>query len=414
MDDNYHWMEQAIKYADESNDDRLRMAAVLVNNNELVAFACNNKNISWSKDLINQLKDKNINNIEKLFLTINTFDNNEFQLNELLKNINIKKIYLGLPDPRLNIYLKDDPIIHCKNIYRFKESLQEEIYKQNYNYYKSSKQNIENNKYFYSNRVSSFVKEKLNNAGINIEAEEISQRKQTTLLSSYISKKYNIPQERSYELITNILAEAFDHKYSEYDYSNDIRSINPDWSKDFNDIYKKTNSKSINEINILNVGVGGGIEATKLFLNCKNVTFVDIAHNGLEKLKTLIPTSKIVNSRAEDLSMLEDNSYELYVSLRTYNSSFFNITQAVKEAYRVLKNDSVAIISISNGFLDSKEKRIIPGIIIPKIDFVDLYRGLDIVRELQETLTNYNFKEIEFIPTNGELYITARVNKDEF
>ena len=112
--------------------------------------------------------------------------------------------------------------------------------------------------------------------------------------------------------------------------------------------------------------------------------------------------------------MLEDNSYELYVSLRTYNSSFFNITQAVKEAYRVLKNDSVAIISISNGFLDSKEKRIIPGIIIPKIDFVDLYRGLDIVRELQETLTNYNFKEIEFIPTNGELYITARVNKDEF
>mgnify|MGYP000900723850 CR=1 FL=1 len=110
--------------------------------------------------------------------------------------------------------------------------------------------------------------------------------------------------------------------------------------------------------------------------------------------------------------MIEDNSYELYVSLRTYNSSFFDIKEGIKEAYRVLKNNSVAIISISNGFLNQNEKKIIPGIIIPKLGFVDLYRGIDIVKNLSNILTEYNFKDIEITPTNGEIYISAKANKE--
>lgn len=248
--------------------------------------------------------------------------------------------------------------------------------------------------------------------GIKLESDEISKRKRADLLSSYISNKYKITMTKSYELITSIISEAFDYKYSEYDYSYDIRSINTNWSNNFKEIYEKTNTQSFDTINILNVGVGGGKEAEELFINCKNVTFVDIAPNGLKKIKKLIPSSKTIKSRAEDLSMIEDNSYELYVSLRTYNSSFFDIKEGIKEAYRVLKNNSVAIISISNGFLNQNEKKIIPGIIIPKLGFIDLYRGIDIVKNLSNILTEYNFKDIEITPTNGEIYISAKANKE--
>ena len=408
---NEYWMKHTIKLANKKSTDSIVVAASVVNNDELVDYSCNDNGISWAKDLIKKLKAKNINKIDKLFLTINTYENNHFDLNDLLKEYKINMIFLGLPDPRINSYLKDDPIIH-NNVYRFSEALQEKVFKQNSSHYKDSMQNLKYSKYFYTHRVLYFVQKELAKYGIEIENEEFSNMRNTDVLAAFISKKYMMAPKKAYELITGLISEAFDYKYSDYDYSYDIRSINTNWSKTFEEVCEKANVKSLDEINILNVGVGSGIEANKLFSNCKNITFADIAPNGLKKIKELIPSSVIVNSRAEDLSTLKDNSYELYVSLRTYNSSFFNIEQAIKEAYRVLKNNATAIISISNGFLNTTEKKIMPGIIVPKLGFVDLYRGIDIVKELSNIMAEYNFKNIELTPTNGELYISARVEKE--
>lgn len=411
---NYRWMKYAIKLSSKANGELIRVSAVLVNNNKLVdySFSNNENNISWAEDLIIKLNKKNIKNIENLYLTINTINNKkEFDLNKLLNKIKIENIYLGLPDPKLNVYLENDPVLKHKNIYRFTEDLQEEILKLNQDLYSNSKQNIKYCKYYYNNRISSFVKRKLKTHGIELETDEILLRRQIDKLSSYISKKYHMTTEKNYELITNILSEAFDHKYSKYNYLNDIRSINTNWSKEFKKIYTNTNNKPLNKMKILNVGVGSGKEATELFLDCNDITFVDIAPHGLENIKKSILNAKTIQERAENLSILKDNSYDLYVSLRTYNSSFFNINEAIKEAYRILKNNATIIISISNGFLDTEEKRIIPGIIIPKLNFVDLYRGLDITRDLSNILSNYNFEEIKLTPTKGEIYISAKVKK---
>lgn len=412
---NYYWMKYAIKIADKIDSELIRVSALVVNNDQLIEYSStNNGDCAWADNLIIKLKNKKITKIENLYLTINTLnDKKEFDLNKLLNTIEVENIFIGLPDPKLNCYLDNDPVLNNKNIFRFNDELQENIFKQNYNLYKESKQNIKYSEYYYSNRISRFLKEKLDLYGIKLEFEEISQQKQVEKLSAYISKKFNISGTKLYKLITSILSDAFDHKYSAYNYSNDIRSVNTNWSKVFNDIYNKTNNKSLNEINILNIGVGGGNEARKLFFNCSNITFVDIAPNGLKKVKKTIPASQIIQERAENLQELTDNSYDLYVSLRTYNSSFFDVKQALKEAYRVLKNNAVIIISISNGFLDTKEKKIIPGIIIPGLDFVDLYRGLDMFRNLLDILLDLNFVDIELTPTNGEIYISAKVNKNQ-
>ena len=138
-----------------------------------------------------------------------------------------------------------------------------------------------------------------------------------------------------------------------------------DWKESFISIYNRYCVRPISTINILNVGVGNGQEAIILFSNCAYVTFVDLAQVGLENIKEKSPLSKTIVANADDLSSIPDNYYDLYVSLRTFNSSFFDIKKAISEAHRVLKPNATIIVSVANGFLCSNKHCIIPGLIIP-------------------------------------------------
>ena len=224
-------------------------------------------------------------------------------------------------------------------------------------------------------------------------------------------KKNKLESEDASNLVNTIMSEAFNEKYSTYDYSDDARSLNIDWKDNFLFVYNKLLVSSMENKEILDVGVGSGNEAIALFSECEKITFVDIAPNGLQKIKRQMPNSNIVISRAENLSMLTNDKYDLYVSLRTYNSSFFDIEKAISEAYRVLKKDGVIIISIANGFLCLEEKYIIPGLIIPGTEIIDIYRGFDMIRNLSAELSKKGFKNIQFFPTNIELFLSAEAKK---
>ena len=60
-----------------------------------------------------------------MYLTINSINNNTFELSKLLAKIQINKIYIGLPDPCLNQYIQNDPILQLNNIYRYPDTLQQ-------------------------------------------------------------------------------------------------------------------------------------------------------------------------------------------------------------------------------------------------------------------------------------------------
>lgn len=104
---------------------------------------------------------------------------------------------------------------------------------------------------------------------------------------------------------------------------------------------------------------------------------------------------------------IPDKIYDLYVSLRTYNSSFFDIKEALLEAYRVLKYNGVIIISVANGFLYSEQNCIIPGLILPGTEFIDIYRGMDTTKQICTELIHAGFKNIQIFPTNTEIYLSA-------
>lgn len=110
------------------------------------------------------------------------------------------------------------------------------------------------------------------------------------------------------------------------------------------------------------------------------------------------------------MKIINDNEYDIYISLRTFNSSFFNIEKSLTEAKRVLKAKSKIIISIANGFL-SINSEIIPGLIIPGTDFVDVYKGIDCVNNIIDLMSKLGFDTFKLLATNEELYLTANLTK---
>ena len=410
-----YWMNYSINIANCSKDNNLRVGAILVTeDNKLVCSAYTGEcsGLSWNETLLSKIKELNLNNAYYLFLTVNTlFSESEFDLNKLMKKIAIEEIYIGIPDPNLSDYLSNDPIGTFKNIYRYPDNLQRMILKQNFNYYKNSKQNIKSSPYYSTKRISNIVMEKLQEKEIFISKEELQSNKQIEKLIQLIVEKYKFNIDDTSKLVNLVMSEAFDEKYATYNYSDDARSLSVDWKDNFLTIYNKLLLSSLQNKDILDVGVGSGNEAIALFSDYHNITFVDIAPNGLAKIKKQIPNSKIVVSRAENLDILINNSYDIYISLRTYNSSFFNVKQAISEAHRVLKKDGIIIISIANGFLSPENQYIIPGLIIPGTEFVDIYRGFDMIKKLSTELCNNGFEDIKFFPTKVELFLTAKAKK---
>lgn len=408
------WMKYSIELADNvKNHNFLHVGAVLTNDDKLIYSASseNINSLSWLQSLLLKLDNKETH-MNSLYLTINTISGQDsFDLNELLKSLIIENIYIGMPDPAIDKYIQNDPVIRLNNINRYPDDLQKRIIKQNLNFYQNSKQNIAFIPYYASTRISNLVVKKLNLTGVPVSKEDIETHKNFNELTNYIADKFLINLDKAKELVNIALSEAFNEKYSSYDYNNDVRSVNCHWLKDFKSIIKTLFNESLDDKKIINVGVGSGSESMTIFSSHNKITFVDIAKQGLMKIKKQMPYSKIVCTRAEDLSQLSSNTYDLYISLRTYNSSFFDVKTALYEAYRVLKNNGKLIISISNGFLCPQQNRILSGLIIPNTDFIDIYRGFNLIKVLAKECEQQGFTNIKIKPTNTEIYLMAEAKK---
>ncbi len=401
-------MKETIDIAIKNDD--VFVGVIVANNGKIL---CSNKyqdNNDWAEYILGRLKKLNIHEAEELYLTINTYKEGNFSLNKIIQKIIIHQIYIGLPDPKLNRYLKNDPVLQLQNVKRYPENLQKIIISKNHDSFSNSLQIIKNNIYYSEKRISEFVKEQLSKYGLDISKEEISNNKTKDKLITLLIDKYNFSIKDANYIVNTSLSNAFNKKYSLYDYKNDVRSINDAWSDNFYKACKALSCDLFNE-NIIDIGVGSGNEASVLFKDCKCITFVDIAPDGLKKVKNIIPQSKIIVSSAENLEMINNNEYDIYISLRTFNSSFFNIEKALNEAKRILKTNSRIMISIANGFLSSNSS-IITGLIIPGTEFVDIYKGLDSVKYLSHIMYRLGFEEFKLLTTSEELYLLAKLNKE--
>ena len=409
------WMNYSIAIAQQADPSLLRVGSVLVSkDNKLLCSAYTGEEcgLTWYPLLLNKIRMLKISDAQSIYLTIHTLSQSHtFDLVALLAEIHIHEIYIGLPDPALSSYLNDDLDITHESVYRYPDELQHKILKSNVRLYAESNQSIKYSPYYSNNRISNLVIENLQSMGFAVSKDELSANKGRLELSMLICKKYHLDFSKTMNTVNNAIAKAFNSKYSAYNYSDDTRSLDSKWKECFISFYERRCKIPLAANCILNVGVGSGQEASNLFSHCTCITFVDIAQAGLERVQKQIPESQVIVSSADDLSSIPDDSYDLYVSLRTYNSSFFDIKGAISEAHRVLKPNATIIVSIANGFLYPEKHCIIPGLIIPGSEFVDIYRGMDTAKLLCAELLHAGFEDIQILPTNTEIFVSANATK---
>ena len=406
-----YWMNYAISVAQRAPYPGRRVGVALVSEHGRLicsAFEGEVHGASWSRLLRRRVQEIGVSSAHSAYLTINTLSEaGSFELAEVLNDVRIDRVYIGLPDPALTSYRSGDPVTERGHVLRFPDELQRQILDQNRALYAASGQSIECNPHYSTHRISEAVTAKLLSMGFALTKDDVNAHRGRAALASLISQRYGAEYKEADGAVGDALAAAFDTKYGTYDYAFDARTANAGWADDFMSVYRRMSTRPLSAVNVLNVGVGAGHEATALFSGCPRITFADIAESGLANISGRIPRSRTVVSSAEDLSALPDDSFDLYVSLRTYNSSFFDTSAAAREAHRALKPGAVIIVSVANGFLYTQRGCVVPGLIIPGTEFVDLYRGMDTANLIGAELECAGFKDVRMLPTSTEIYLSA-------
>ncbi len=159
-------------------------------------------------------------------------------------------------------------------------------------------------------------------------------------------------------------------------------------------------------LNIIVVGVGNGVECEMLYSDIKNITIIDIAPESLNQSKCILPNAKSYQEFADNLQSVADSKFDLYLSLRTYQSTYFNIYSSLKEAKRVLKKNGAIIISIACGYLN-EENDIVYGLFNPHNGLLEKERPTLFVEDVIKYLKELEFDIIDTKKISTEIFIYA-------
>ncbi len=200
---------------------------------------------------------------------------------------------------------------------------------------------------------------------------------------------------------------AFDKKYKDYTYDIDTRGLDDHWKQEIQGILRDRGHPNYANDRIINVGIGNGLEGVGLFDSVSQFIGVDLAESSLEAAKRHLPRALFLRLDAENLDKIESGSQDIYVSFRTYQSTYFDITSAQREACRVVRQGGVVLISIANGFL-GPDRTVIPGLVIPRTRVVDPNRPFELAERIRRRLAAWRFEDVGIKTGRDEIYIWGR------
>jgi ubiquinone/menaquinone biosynthesis C-methylase UbiE len=211
----------------------------------------------------------------------------------------------------------------------------------------------------------------------------------------------------SLKLLREVRQQAYDQKYSEQTYDDNVRK-GGHWRNEVSNLLGNLGVSDITRRKIINVGIGNGLEAVGLFDHVVDLIGCDVGEESLRKARRRVHSNaQLLPVAAEDLKGVKTGSQQIYVSLRTFQSSYFDVAASMYEAHRVLCKGGVAIISIANGYLGPNQSPI-PGMLIPRTTVVDRNRPFKVADEVRRRMTILRFDDIGVTTGFGEIYVYGR------
>ena len=330
---------------------------------------------------------------------------------ERIVQAGIERVFIGALDPNPLIqthgetYLRDRlPIVE-----RFPGELERKIREINREFWELyRKSHLPSTSLYMAVRVGDRILNKLNIARVDIDYLPNDSEYSLNDLIAYVYGKGNFGRDRAKltEFLREARSDAFDQKYADYTYENDARRIEERWKKEFVGIMKRFKIYDYPKRKILNVGFGNGLEGVDLFEACRSFTAVDTGPASLRRAQSRFPRATFKHDAAELLQTIEDESQDIYVSLRTYQSSLFDISESVRQAYRVLVPGGVLVISIANAYLE--ENALIRGLMPHGSKIVDGERAYKLIDHIRHSLGRLRFNEIGVHSGKAEEYIFGK------
>lgn len=265
--------------------------------------------------------------------------------------------------------------------------------------------------------ITDIVRLEAANHGIHIDGIHIGDRLHIDDLVRICSKAW-FPDKSADEVkavLQAARATAFSRKYAEpredekiVDVSKiQIKGIKA-WDVYFTELLDELGVKEYNQLDILDVGIGNGHAEEPFLSQLHSFKAVDISDEALQYADKKCSQMTRFVCVAEDLNQIPNNSVDLYMSLRTYQSTLFNRRAALHEAYRVLRNGGIIVLSIPIMYLQ-EDGRALAGLIPPGATAPSMEYARQLAERIKEYLTILNFRDVKTYERSPfEIFLSAR------
>ena len=269
---------------------------------------------------------------------------------------------------------------------------------------------------YHRQKIPQIVKNELMQRNINIESIVFEDELTINDLELFCSNVYSpqIGRSQIHDYIEDARAKAYTHKYAEPredEKTMDIKKIKlpglKQWHVYLNDLFADLRIKDLNSMDILNIGIGNGYASADFLENIK-FTAVDISDKALDYAKQKFSNGVcFYKNAAEQLHNIKTSTIDLYMSLRTYQSTLFDKRMALHEAYRVLKPGGIVLISIPIMFVKS-DGEVLKGLIPPGSEEPTMKYAIIVAKHIVQLLKILNFKNVKLDKGSPfEIYLSA-------